>query len=263
MRWLSQKHLLHLGVIPEPLAVAILVQGEPEVRGGGTVQSQASSRKKLICLPTLLSPSPSSTLIPNSSQSQEKIRIPRLKNSILLWVQLLDFLTKCLHNGCATSSLSSSNHHQSLLLPRVLEDTRWGGKGVGASYPNIWPPRLAWRWYLSGLPDKTWLSPPQFPDFPRQVLIGGIYLEPSVPVTSCSFKKLLLTGMQIRWLDLGKPPWPMGRKQHKRRLSNKIMGAWAPDDCRATTAALGYCFRLSSCLSCLHWGAHIKRQSSS
>lgn len=44
------------------LAMAILVQ-RLEVRGDGTVRSQASSHKKFICFPTLSSPSPSSTLI--------------------------------------------------------------------------------------------------------------------------------------------------------------------------------------------------------
>lgn len=170
---------------------------ELEVRGCGTVQGQASSRKKFICFPTLPSPSPSSTLIPNSSQSQEKIRIPRLKNSILLWVQFLDFLMECLHNGCAASSLSSSNHHQSLLSPRVLEGTRWGGMGMGASYLDMWP-RLAWRWYLSGLPDKTWLSLPQFPDFPQVKFWSVVYILSGM-YPKCACHIMLLQEAPVDW----------------------------------------------------------------
>lgn len=200
MRWLSQKHLLHLGVIPEPLAMAILVQGEPEVRGGGTVQSQASSHKKFICFPTLPSPSPSSTLIPNSSQSQEKIF------GLVIW------------------------HEDGICHVYLTKH--------GCPHPSFWT-------FLKSSSDQWYIS-----------------------WAKCACHIMLLQKAPVDWntdqmAGLGKSLWPMGRKQHKRRLSNKIMGAWVPDDCRATIAALGYCFQLSSCLSCLHLGSHLKHQSSS
>ena len=145
---------------------------------------------------------------------------------------------------------------------KVLGEVGWEWELVIPIFGLVWHEDGICQVYLT----KHGCPYPSFRTFLKsssdQWYISWVVFILSVPVTSCSFKKLLLTGTQIRWLDLGKPPWPMGRKQHKRRPSNKIMGTCVPDDYRATIAALGYCFQLSTCLSYLHLGSHLKHQSS-
>lgn len=85
----------------------------------------------------------------------------------------------------------------------------------------------------------------------RQMLIS--------PWTKCACHILLLREGPADW-NAG---WIWGSLlgPQEGRLSNKIMGAWVPEDCRTSIAALSWCFRPSSCLNYLHLRSHLKHPS--